>query len=361
MIENSAVKAYFNYAGLNWPTGEIAEACRQAEQRFQALRFSLAGLEQYTALMLRAKKSISNLLGLPAERSDGIFLLPNATTGLSLVLRGLISQLGPDRMVVTTEHEHPAVERVLESMEHNRVHVQRVGGASDDEFIEQLVAHCLNPGLAVVVLSQASYKDGRAFPISRVAEILAPRRIPLIVDGNQAIGQIPVALGGLSYAAYIFSGHKWLGAPMGTGAVSLTPGFFPTPMLEMFADLQTGTLSYIALTGLDAACDQAARALPERMMRLAQLKRRILDELRKLPKVTLADWNGPMVPGIAALLLGAETPSLGLTQRLFARHGVAVKAFVPPERPNAIRISWSTATTDAEIEQLIEALKAELA
>lgn len=364
MIEDTAIKAYFNYAGLNWPSGEIARACRQAEQKFERLRFSVAGVDAYGALMIRARKSIAHLLGLPADQLGEIFFLPNATTGLSLVLRALLSELSPDQTVVTSDQEHPAVERVLQSVEGNGVQVDRICATSEDEFIQQLAARCHDRRLAFVVLSQVSYKDGRVLPIPRVAEILAPQRVPLIIDGNQAIGHIPVDLSRLSYAAYVFSGHKWLCAPMGTGAVCVNPKFFRyrhNTVLETLGDLQNGTLSYVSLAGLEAGCAQAARSLPERTVRLAYLKGRILDAIRKLPNIAFPDWSGETAPGIASLLRPEEMPSLELARRMLDRHGVAVKPVVPPERPNAIRLSWAPSTTDAEIELLIEALTAELA
>ncbi|HTW88224.1 MAG TPA: aminotransferase class V-fold PLP-dependent enzyme [Candidatus Binataceae bacterium] len=362
-IEDSAIKAYFNYAGLNWPSGEIAQACRNAEQKFERLRFSVAGLDEYGALMFRARKSISDLLRLPADRLDEIFFLPNATTGLSLVLRALLSELSPDQTVVTSDQEHPAVERVLQSVEGSGAQVDRIRARSEDEFIERLTTHCHDRRPAFVVLSQVSYKDGRVLPIPRVAEILTPQGVPLIIDGNQAIGQIPVDLSRLSYAAYVFSGHKWLCAPMGTGAMSINPEFFrsrPGAVLETLGDLQNGTLSYVSLAGLEAGSAQAARSLPERTARLAYLKGRILGAIHKLPDIALPDWSGEAAPGIASLLLSEEMPSLELARRLLDRYGVAIKSFVPPERPNAIRLSWAPSTTDAEIELLIEALTAEL-
>jgi len=364
VIEHSPIKAYFNYAGLNWPSAEIADVCRDAEQRFRGLRFSPGGLDEYGAMMLRAKGSIAHLLGLQDHRRDGIFFLPNATTGLSLILSALLSALGADELVVTSDQEHPAVERILERAVGRRIQVERISAASADGFVEQLAARCRERRPAFVVLSQVSYKDGRVLPISRLAEILAAPRVPLIIDGNQAIGQIPVDLSALSYAAYVFSGHKWLCAPMGTGAASINPDFFQPrhrAVLETLGDLQNGTLSYVAIAGLEAGCGVAARSLGERIARLTQLRHRIVDALRDLPRVAAPDWNGPIAPGIASLLMPEELPSSELAERLFARHGVAVKAFIPPERPNAIRISWAPSTTEAEVELLIEALKAELA
>ena len=363
MIAAPAIKAYFNYAGLNWPTGEIADACRRAEERFRPLLFSVAGVDEYGAQTLRAKHSISRLLGLQEGRLDAIFFLPNATSGLSLILRALLSELGPDQVVATSDQEHPAVERVLQSGSGSRVNVDRIRASCEAEYIEQLSARCADRKLGFVVLSHVSYKDGRVLPISRIAEMLAPTRVPLIIDGNQAIGQIPVDLDPRSYAAYVFSGHKWLCAPMGTGAVSVNPDFFQArraPVLEILEDLQNGTLSYVSLAGLEAGCELAIRSLPDRYKRLAEIKSRILEALRDLPHVAPPAWSGPAAPGITSLLLPEEMPSLELAQRLLDRHGVAVKPFVAPERPNAVRISWAPSTTDAEIELLKEALRAEL-
>ncbi len=363
MTSPSAVKAYFNYAGLNWPTPEVSAACREADERFHPLLFSLAGIDEYGAQMIRTRASIAHLMRLETDASDRIFFIPNATAGLSLLLQDLLTQLGPDRVALTSDQEHPAVERVLARTEGAGVRVERIRAASEDGFIEQLAARCAGGKLWLAVLSQVSYKDGRVLPIPRVAELLARARVPLIVDGNQAVGQVSIELPARSYAAYVFSGHKWLCAPMGTGAVVLDPEFWRIrsgSALGILNDLQNGTLSYVGLAGLEAACDLAARTLPERMTRLEQIQSSVAAALRDLPIVARPAWDGPMAPGITSLLMPDERPSQALAERLLTRHGVAVKAFVAPERPNAIRISWATSTTAAEIDLLGKALRAEL-
>jgi hypothetical protein len=42
---------------------------------------------------------------------------------------------------------------------------------------------------------------------------------------------------------------------------------------------------------------------------------------------------------------------------MLARHGVAIKPFHPPERPDAIRISFKASTSRAEIDLLERALR----
>jgi len=358
-----AVKAYFNYAGLNRLSPEIAAACHAADERFQRMLLSLAGIDEYNAQMARTRKSVARLMRLETDAPDRIFLVPNATTGLSLLLQDLLAELGTDRIAVTSDQEHPAVERVLARAESRGVRIGRIGGTSQDEFIGRLSALCANGGVGLVVLSQVSYKDGRILPIARIAEQLAPARVPLIVDGNQAVGHVPVEFPAHGCVAYVFSGHKWLRAPMGTGAVVLDPDFWRrrrSAALGMLNDFQNGTLSYLGMVGLEVGCEIAATSLAGRIAQLDQVRRKVITALGDLPIVKRPDWNGPMAPGITALLLPEERPSQELTERMLSRHGVAVKAFVPPELPNEVRISWEMSTTDAEIDLLRKALRAEL-
>jgi selenocysteine lyase/cysteine desulfurase len=363
VASEAIVKAYFNYAGLNWPGTEVAGACREAETRFGRLLFSTAGGEEYAAQMVRTRASIARLLGLGENDLDHIFFVPNASSGLSVAMRAMLAALRGDAVVITSDQEHPAVERILESADGASVRIERIGAASEAEFAAQLEARCAARRPAFVVLSQVSYKDGRILPIAKVAEHLAAVRIPLLVDANQAIGQIPVDLSTLECAAYIFSGHKWLEAPMGTGAMVVKRellGPAGDRILRMLNDLQSGTLSYVALAGLEAGCTLAKRSLGERVRGLGEVRARILGALRGLPGISSPVWQGAAAPGIASLLVPDARPSQLIAERMLARHGVAVRPFAPPERPNAIRISWTAATTEAEIDLLREALAREL-
>jgi selenocysteine lyase/cysteine desulfurase len=355
------VKAYFNYAGLSQVTEETDRAARSSEERFKRLLFSEAGVDEYQAQIIRTRKSISRVLDLE-ERVSAVFLLPNATTGLSLILRTFLQRLESGQSVATSDQEHPAIERILDSAEKRGVRVNRIGAVSEDQFLEVLKSCCIRERPAFVVVSHVSYKDGRVLPIERIARLLKSEDVPLIIDGTQAIGQIGFELPWSSYAAYVFSGHKWLFGPMGTGVIVLNFELFASrerSVLEVLQDMQSGTLSYYSMAALQAACEQTAATFQKRVRRLREIKGRVQAALARMTCLQLPKWSGPFAPGIATFLLPPYLPAWELANRVFAQ-GVAIKPFLKQECLNAIRISWSSATTDTEIELLAEALDVEI-
>lgn len=355
------MKAYFNHAGLSSPTTAVASASLSARETFRSLLFSEAGAQEYKAAIVRAKASIARLLCVPEEAERTIFLLPNATTGLSLILRNVLSGLGPKASVITSDQEHPAVERILQSAETAGVNIERVASKSEKDFVER-VGVCSGRAIpALVVLSQVSYKDGRILPIGQIARALEPLHIPLVVDGTQGVGQVPLDLPLKLCAAYVFSGHKWLFAPMGIGGMYLDRSFFNTQNLTLDGcyDVEAGTLDYTSIVGLRTACDEAFDSLAQRVRRLTRIRCQIVDALGSLPKFQLPEWRGATAPGIISILLPDDVPSWEVAERVWTRHAVAVKPFRPPERPNAIRISFTSETSERDIGLLREALYAE--
>jgi hypothetical protein len=57
--------------------------------------------------------------------------------------------------------------------------------------------------------------------------------------------------------------------------------------------------------------------------------------------------------------MGPQLDSWTLAAWMLRNHGVAIKPFRPPERPDAIRISYSSSTPVAGVERLAAALRKE--
>ena len=142
--------------------------------------------------------------------------------------------------------------------------------------------------------SHVTWTTGRVLPVRE----LAGRGIPVLLDGAQSAGAIPVDVRELGSDFYTISGQKWLLGPDGTGALYVRPelidelsvpfpsyfsqqgyeetgAFAPAPGAARF---EPGTLPAPALAGLEAALQlageigserfTAARAMAERCREL---------------------------------------------------------------------------------------------
>ena len=158
-----------------------------------------------------ARQRIAAWLGWPAQ--DTVFTR-NATEALNLVARGL--RLGPGDKVVITEMEHHSnlVPWQMTGAELVYLTIDGDGKISLDELDAVLAAG----GVKVVSVAHVSNVLGTINP---VAEIVARARAAgavSVIDGTQAVPQLPVDLAAIDADFYAWTGHKAYG-PTGVGVL----------------------------------------------------------------------------------------------------------------------------------------------
>jgi len=362
--------AYFNHAGLSRPGPPVAERMQAAEEEYREQLFSEAGVEMYYATMHECRSAVADLLGLSGPA--GVSLLANATTAIQILLSALGASLAPGATILTSDQEHPCVVRPLNMLAARGVEIITIAASSAAEMLARIEEQVRAQRPALVILSQVSYKNGRIHPVAEVGAILARDAIPYIVDGAQAVGHIAVDVPVMRPWAYVFSGHKWIGGPWGTGGLWTSEEFATHNhfTLSNWADAhdppaggryEGGTMNYALLAGLAEACRQARATLARRMRGLSRTQTAIRRRLDGIYPDADATWQDGHAPGIIAYLMRSELDSWTLAARMLRNHGVAIKPFRPPERPDAIRISYSPSTTLAEVDRLAAALRKEAA
>ena len=205
--------AYLN-AGTNGPL---------PRRTVEAMKASLSrDLEEgrssgdYFEGMLARRDELRGALARVLHASPGEVALTTSTTeGCNVVLNGF--RIGPGDEVVTTDSEHPglfgglvASGADLRVVEVRDLPVAEVAGALDGAITERT---------RLVALSHVSWLTGAAFPVAE----LAGRGAPVLVDGAQAAGAIPVDVHKLGCDFYTVSAQKWLLGPDVTGALYVRP------------------------------------------------------------------------------------------------------------------------------------------
>ena len=359
------VKAYFNCAGLARPLAIVADRVKAAEREFSDLLYSEAGIEKFGAVLNDCRCAIATLLGVDGPR--GVSLMANASTAVAFALTALATTLEPGALIVTSDEEHPCVERPLNVIARRGIEVAKIAADSQAQFLEAFRTILEKRALGLVILSHVSYKNGKILPVDQVGAMLAEKRIPYIVDGAQAIGQIAVNVPRTQAWAYAFSGHKWLRGPWGTGGLWTSEAFiagnkFALSTWDGERDLpnggyyEGGTMNCALVAGHHEAGRSCVSCLDHRIASLKRLRVEIGALLDGVWPSATASWDGATAPGILAYLMEPGVNSWVVAENALARHGVAIKPFRPPERPDTIRISFSPWTTRDEIDLLAAAI-----
>jgi selenocysteine lyase/cysteine desulfurase len=134
--------------------------------------------------------------------------------------------------VITSDEEHPGLIGPL-------VHA-RARGASVRAVPLREVADAVGPRTRLVAVSHVSWVGGDVAP-----DALAEAGVPVVLDGAQGAGAVPVDVRALGCSAYAAAGQKWLCGADGTGLLWIDPAFAErvrvvSPSYVCFADVTRG-------------------------------------------------------------------------------------------------------------------------
>jgi selenocysteine lyase/cysteine desulfurase len=341
---------YLNHAGHAPTRREAVRAYDETLNEFNALLFSPAGVQWYRAKLSECRERVARLL--QVDDADTVVFTGGATVACRLLMASMpVREHGT---VITTDHEHPGILRALSGVSKAAEQQTLIRCDARDALLSEVErAFHARPRLALI--SHVSYVDGRVLPIQEIGDLARRTGVPLVVDGAQAAGHIDVRLAELGCDAYFFSGHKWCGGPMGTGALIVNDSWFrklaglssgldrARPVWEMFE----GTMNVALIAGFAEACTLRTKET-DTTGRLGAVRERFERELRQIPGLVFAGWKGPQAPGILSFGVEHRDPG-GLVDYLAARD-IAVKPFPPLAEPaSLIRISWSAEMNEENV------------
>ncbi|HSK15204.1 MAG TPA: aminotransferase class V-fold PLP-dependent enzyme [Gaiellaceae bacterium] len=202
-------KAYLNAGTFGPLPRRSVEAMQAVERReLEEGRSSRAYFEEVLAQREQVRSAVAGLIGAPA---GSIALTASTTEGCNVVLRGL--EIGPEDEVVTTDSEHPGLFGGLVASG-ARLRIAAIRDRPASEALAAIEAE-LTSRTRLIALSHVSWLTGAILPLRE----LAGRGVPVLVDGAQGAGAIPVDVAALGCDFYTVSAQKWLLGPAATGAL----------------------------------------------------------------------------------------------------------------------------------------------
>lgn len=198
--------AAFLNAGSDGPVpARAVEAVRDEVERQAADGRHAAYFARGKELRHEQRAEYARLLGCAA---DELALTTCTTEGIATVVAGF----GRGDQIVTSDEEHPGVYGPLAQA--------RARGAEIVVTEFDRLADAVDVSTTAVVCSHVSWVTGALAPAE-----LASVGAPVIYDGAQGVGAVPVDVKVLGCAAYAGSGQKWLCGPDGSGMLYVAPEF----------------------------------------------------------------------------------------------------------------------------------------
>ncbi len=314
-----------------------------------------------------------------AESPQQIVFTANATEGLNIAIKGLLS---PGDHVVTTMLEHNSVLRPLYEMQERGVLLDFAPcgplGTVDYEAMEELISDHTR----AVVCTHASNLTGNPVDLARISQMAKAHGSLLIVDASQTAGIFPIDVQALGIDVLCFTGHKSLLGPQGTGGMYVREGLKVRPLLsggsgiqsdskkhpeEMPTALEAGTLNGHGIAGLNAAIGYINRCGTDAIRQKAlHLMRRFCDGVKDIPGIRIyGDFSSEERCPIVALNL-KDFDSSQISDELYMTYGISTRpgAHCAPlmhevlgtKKQGAVRFSFSHLNTEEEIDDAVKAL-----
>ncbi len=318
------------------------------------------------------RNRLADDLGVDASE---IVFTRNATEALKSLIGGY-NRIGRGSAVLLADLDY-------DSMQTSLVNAARLRGARVVRInLPELATHAsvigayeaafdANPDLRLALLTHISHRTGLLLPVRAIADLARARGIDTIVDAAHSLGQVDYRLPDLGTDFAGVNLHKWIGAPLGVGAMYIRSGrlgAIDPDLAEDAADLgritsrvHTGTVDMAALLTLPAALDfQAAIGGVAREMRLRALRDRWVRQVRHHPDIAVLTPDDARMHGaITSFRVRGRTSdqdNRAVAKELLDRHGIFTVHRGGVAEGSCVRVTPALCNSFADVDALAVAL-----
>jgi cysteine desulfurase len=227
----------------------------------------------------KAREQVAGLVGGDAEE---IIFTSSGTEANNLALKGLAQgQMTKGKHIIVSAVEHFSVlhaARTLEKagFEITEVPVDKYGMVDPDE-----VARNIKKETILVSVMHANGEVGTVEPIAEIAKKVKEAGVLFHTDAVASAGSIPVDVNKLGVDALSLAGNEFYG-PKGSGALWVRKRVRLIPLMDggvQEGGRRPGTENVPAIVGMGKAAELASRDMPSRMVKLSQLRDRLINGL----------------------------------------------------------------------------------
>ncbi|HLJ33661.1 MAG TPA: aminotransferase class V-fold PLP-dependent enzyme [Ktedonobacteraceae bacterium] len=362
---------YLN-TGTFGPLPEPAIQAIQAyfEKQYQQGRIGADAFEEMGNTYNSARTSAAHLL----HANDGeIALTDNTGEGLNIISFGLDWREGDE--VITTNHEHISALAPLYQLRDRYGIVIRMAdiGPVAERPAEAAIAELITPRTRLIVLSHVAWTTGAVLNVGAVGALGREHGIPVLVDGAQSAGAIPIDVKALDVDFYAIPMQKWLCGPDGTGALYTRReslplinctyvGYFSIKheedvewaLNDNALRFELGGRQTAAIAGQTAVLNWLEQTVGHEWLfeRISSLNTYACQALQTVPGLTLLTPQ-PGASGLASFTL-ADQDVTTVVEQLREKHNILIRS-IPSMK--SLRISTGFYNTEGEIDAVVKALR----
>jgi selenocysteine lyase/cysteine desulfurase len=319
-----------------------------------------------------ARAALAHAMGVKVEE---IIFTRNATEAMKVLILQY-NRLKPGDAVLYADLDYDSMQASMESLGARRgVRVIKLAlpePATRQSLVEAYEgAFRANPAIRMALLTHVSHRTGLVLPVAEIAAIAGEREIDVLVDAAHSVGQLDFRLPDLKADFVGLNLHKWIGAPLGVGALYIRRerigAIDPDPAesalrTDILARVHPGTVDYAAQLTVPAAIGfQAAIGGPRREARLKALRDRWVRPIRDLPQVQILTPDDPSLYGaITSFRLRGRTShdeNVALAKALLDKYRIFAVHRDGLASGSCVRITPALATHMGEMDSLVEAIR----
>jgi len=211
-----------------------------------------------------ARRKVQRFLN--AAASEEIVFVRGTTEAINLVAQSYARpRLGPGDEIVISTMEHHSNIVPWQMVCAQTAAVLKVVPINDAGELElEAYERLVGPRTRLIAMTHVSNALGSIVPVAHIVKVAHDRKVPVLLDGAQAVSHLPVDVRALDCDFYAFSGHKIFG-PTGIGVLygkrrlleAMPPyqGGGDTQYNEIPYKFEAGTPNIAGVVGLGAALD----------------------------------------------------------------------------------------------------------
>jgi len=362
---------YFNAGTFGPLPGCVLQAMQaHLQDEYAHGRIGPAAWEAISAIRDNARMGVARLLN--ADVGE-IALTNNTGEGMNIITYGINWREGDE--VITTNHEHyNALGPLYQVRDRFGVAIRFADiGPLGERPVLQPIANLVTPRTRLIVLSHVLWTTGVVLNISEVCDMGRKAAIPVLIDGAQSAGAIPIDVKALGVDFYAIPMQKWLCGPDGTGALYVrhesqnyvTPtyvGFISVKHeegVEWELDDRAQRFEFsgrqpASLAGQAAVLQWLEETVGYEWLfaRISSLSAYTYSSLKTVPGITMLTPT-PGTSGLISFSLEGRDEK-EVVKQLSEKHNIYIRS-IPSMK--SLRVSTGFYNTEEEIDFLVQALK----